>query len=621
MKCMSASLLVLSSFLIAPQALAICDNPPCVRLPNPPKANDAEAVCEAKLTKEWQTSQPSLGYGSAGFSEVMDKAMSKLFSQPGVAHDQFPGGRWPGVTIAISQNDKLVFAKSYGFGDMQAPQLTHPDDLYRLASDSKQLTGVAILKLIHDGQSVDGNPNHKLTLDSKVYDILSSPPNAILPPGGLNAINPALKSITVEELMHHTGEWANNEGDPVWYFYQPNPVLPVTEDNVVKAMIIRPPTLLPSWQPGSIFSYSNWEYNLLARLITKVAGQDYETIVRQKVLEPVGITHTKVGHSLLPDRADQEVRYYTSPNTPPQPSLFPAQTGPTISGDENIPYGSWSLEAGRGAGGWIASSIDTLRFQLSVNGRGSTQVYPDVFADILTTHNQPSAACDETDVSSCGAFHLINPQNDRYNAGWGVHRWGAPYNGFDIDHGGGVNGGGSWSLSIPEGTNVHGYGIALVTNSTNMVKDFNLDGTVQQTLTDYLATHSGSILDPQWSQDTSFFDQYGDFAGYMSAAAMDLDISRANKKGCRLGRYNNSSPCYPSRLEGELQGGAEEYRAQFVPLHSGDKFDYALGAKCTAYVQKDHSLKAQGYQPVNLQWYSDAQGLMRFQGVWVKIQH
>ena len=265
MKCMSASLLVLSSFLIAPQALAICDDAPCIKIPpipapvSNPKASDPEAVCQAALIKSWQASQPSLGYGSAGFSKAMDQAMSELFNQPGVAHDQFVGGRWPGVTIAISQDDKLVFAKSYGFEDMQAPQLTHPDDLYRLESDSKQLTGAAILMLIRDGQSVDGNPSHKLALDSKVFDILSSPPNALLPPGGLNAINPVLKNITVEELMHHTGEWANNEGDPVWDFYQPNPVLPVTEDNVVKAMMVRPPTLYPSWQPGSIFSYSNWE--------------------------------------------------------------------------------------------------------------------------------------------------------------------------------------------------------------------------------------------------------------------------------------------------------------------------------------------------------------------------
>ena len=63
-----------------------------------------------------------------------------------------------------------------------------------------------------------------------------------------------------------------------------------------------------------------------------------------------------------------------------------------------------------------------------------------------------------------------------------------------------------------------------------------------------------------------------------------------------------------------------QFRGHPWNLHQS-QFDYALGAKCTAYVQKDHSLKAQGYQPVNLQWYSDAKGLMRFQGVWVKIQH
>ena len=106
----------------------------------------------------------------------------------------------------------------------------------------------------------------------------------------------------------------------------------------------------------------------------------------------------------------------------------------------------------------------------------------------------------------------------------------------------------------------------------------------------------------------------------MDAAATDLGISLA-KKGCSLGGSYNSGPCYPSRLEGELQGGTEKYRTQIVPLHKGDQFDYALGATCRAYTQKDQSLKAQGYQPVNLQWYSDAKGLMRFQGVWVKIQH
>jgi len=77
------------------------------------------------VIKSWQAAAVSR-LRKRGFSKAMDQAMSQLFNQPGVAHDQFVGGRWPGVTIAISQNDKLVFAKSYGFEDMQAPRLTHP---------------------------------------------------------------------------------------------------------------------------------------------------------------------------------------------------------------------------------------------------------------------------------------------------------------------------------------------------------------------------------------------------------------------------------------------------------------------------------------------------------------
>ena len=82
MKHLSTSLLVLSSFLVAPRALAICDDAPCIKIPpihapvSNPKASDPEAVCQAGLIKSWEASQPSLGYGSAGFSKAMDQAMS-----------------------------------------------------------------------------------------------------------------------------------------------------------------------------------------------------------------------------------------------------------------------------------------------------------------------------------------------------------------------------------------------------------------------------------------------------------------------------------------------------------------------------------------------------------------
>ena len=201
-------------------------------------------------------------------------------------------------------------------------------------------------------------------------------------------------------MLHHTAGWAYNIGDPVWYaFNVANPVLPATEHNVVATMMTQAPSLSP---PGQTFSYSNFGYNLLATLITKITGKDYETVVKEQVLHPIGITRTRVGRSLLSGRADGEVRYYTYAGTPSAQSMFPAATGPTIAGDDNIPYGTWSLEAGRGAGGWIASAMDVLRFQIGVNGRNpAAQVYSGIASiSFRTSTSHPSSSAPRTAARS-----------------------------------------------------------------------------------------------------------------------------------------------------------------------------------------------------------------------------
>jgi CubicO group peptidase (beta-lactamase class C family) len=347
-------------------------------------------------------------------------------------------------------------------------------------------------------------------------------------------------------------------------------------------------------------------------LITKITGQDYETVVKQQVLNPLGITRTQVGHSLY--SIDGEVKYYGWPNSPSYPTMFPGSTPATISGDQNIPYGTWSLEAGRGAGGWIASSMDTLRFQLGVNGRGLVQVYPNIVNDIMSQTGQPSLGFDGANT------YTINPNTDRYNAGWGVHWWGPPYNAFELDHGGGVNGGGSFTESIPNAPTVIGYGLAILINTSAVPgTSIDLDSSVRNAMLNVLSVNNGSLLDAAWSSDTDFFDQYGAFGAYTDAVTLNATIA-ASANGCT---YNgNTYPaCYASRLEGNLNGSTPHYRAQIVPLHSGDAMSYVLGADCVSYVDTQSSLTSAGYRQVNLQWYRDSQGYKRFQSVWVKINH
>ncbi len=332
------------------------------------------------------------------------------------------------------------------------------------------------------------------------------------------------------------------------------------------------------------------------------------------MLNPVGITRTQVGHSL--SAADGEVQYYAAHGSSGAPTLFPGQTASPITGDDRIPYGSWSVEAGRGAGGWIASAMDMLRFQMAVNGRGAVQVYPNIYSDILSTVGQPTTSFD---WGGDGAFHKVDPATQRYMAGWSVQSGAPASSGFDINHFGSVNGSTATTESLPDAPGFAGYGIAtLINTSSTDPNPVNLGGAVHDALLSVTGAKPGTILDPAWSSDTNFFDQYGAFGAYTDAATLNGAIAAASARGCTY-QGRSYAACYASRLEGT---STSSYRAQIVPLHSQDAAKYVLGATCTAYVNAQQSFAAAGYQPVSLQWYVDpVTALRRFQAVWVKIKH
>ncbi len=66
----------------------------------------------------------------------------------------------PGASIAVSKNERMVYAKGYGMADTSIYELVSPKSVFRVASISKMFTGVSILKLVEDGE---------LNLDDKVF--------------------------------------------------------------------------------------------------------------------------------------------------------------------------------------------------------------------------------------------------------------------------------------------------------------------------------------------------------------------------------------------------------------------------------------------------------------------
>lgn len=254
----------------------------------------------------------------------------------------------PGVSIAITKDNKLVYAKSYG--QMSASDNTPITNksLFRIASVSKPITAVGIMKLLEA---------NKLTLDSKVFGTGSILGNDY-PSSNLASVT----DLTVRHLLHHTSNaWPNNGTDPM--FQQPT----YNFDQLIKWTLDNYSAL----GPRGVYRYSNFGYCLLGRIIEKLSGKSYEQYIKDEVLAPSGITTMTLGGNTLADRKTNEV-------------IYTGQGG----------FNPYTMNVARmdAHGGWIASATDLARFMVRVDGfPGKPDILQPATIATMTTRSVPSS--------------------------------------------------------------------------------------------------------------------------------------------------------------------------------------------------------------------------------------
>lgn len=261
--------------------------------------------------------------------------------------------RWsiPGGAVALVKDEKLVMAEGYGLVDKSTSQPAAATSLFRIASVSKPITAVTILKLYEDGL---------LGLEEKAFQILE---DLEPPPGGV--ADPRIYQITIRDLLQHSGGWDSSlSGDPMFKSREIAQAmgvpLPADSLTIIRYMMGRP----LDFAPGERYAYSNFGYCVLGRIIERVTGQDYENSVKTRILGPIGIRSMRIGHTLLKDRAENEAVYYDYLGAPLAESVFP-----DVPGLVAWPYGGFYLEAMDSHGGWVASAVDLMRFITAVDGR------------------------------------------------------------------------------------------------------------------------------------------------------------------------------------------------------------------------------------------------------------
>ena len=296
-----------------------------------------------------------------------------------------------GASIAVSKDGKLVMAKGYGYADKESLIPVEPFNLFRIASVSKLITAVGVMKLCETG---------KLSIDTKVFG-----PNGILKDSiFLTYKDKRFEDITVGQLLNHSGGWNNRYGDPAfmpaYIASQLNIPLPITDTDIIRFMM----TKRLHFTPGTSSTYSNFGYQILGRVIEEVSNTSYEEYIKTNILFPIGIFDMKLGHSYLEEREPLEVKYYET-------------SGLDLVADYQDPtkmvarcYGGNDIRTLGSAGGWIASSTDLLKLTLAIDGNPSP-------SDILSSESISKMVTPVAEHFSPYGWRGVTPNGTWYRTG------------------------------------------------------------------------------------------------------------------------------------------------------------------------------------------------------------
>lgn len=312
------------------------------------------------------------------------------------------------ATLCVSKDGGIVHHRGYTWAPAEFKQ-TQPCSRFRIASASKAVTAVAVMKLL-EGNYFVGMKNGQLqalTLDTPVFQI-NSMPN--LPAEyGAEAAN-----MTIRQLLQHRAGWgaAVNHFEPLYFDLSVAQAmgrsLPLSRKDRINFMMTPsfwPTPGLPSSVGFANFivasEYSNFGFSLLAELIEVIANQPYETFVRDNVLLPAGASRTHLGytarlHALSgPDEVvytagnsnpGQSRWYVSDANYNPLDILNPTTQSRVGFGElgPDFPtsaYGRFNVNTIDGAGGWVATSDDLVRLLKSFDSYNPDQ--PDSDTSLL----------------------------------------------------------------------------------------------------------------------------------------------------------------------------------------------------------------------------------------------
>jgi D-alanyl-D-alanine carboxypeptidase len=244
------------------------------------------------------------------------------------------GGGSDAVSVAVSIDGEIVHEAAMGVRVPDTLEAVEPSDKFRIASISKTITAITALQLVEDGV---------VGLDDPIGSIVA---DAV----GVGSPSAGVAGLTLRQLLTHTSGFPQYEN--LFFRNQAGSCEEAAAVGVTRSL------------QGAGYRYSNMNYCVLGVLIEQLTGQDYEQVVDERLLTPLGIT----GMRLAPTQ----------------------DPGPGEVVHRSVPGRNY-MEVLGAAGAWVASPSDLVAIldSLDLDTPGWKPLDADTVAEMKSAVNDP----------------------------------------------------------------------------------------------------------------------------------------------------------------------------------------------------------------------------------------
>src|SRR5262245_31030733 len=325
---------------------------------------------------------PLVAAGSipAGKAEEVGRCTDRFKRISDAVQRHIAAGNVAGAVTLVARRGKIAHFEAQGVMDVDTKKPMAKDNLFRLASMSKPITGVAVMMLVEEGKIRLNDPVSRFipefaNLNKVAVPRPGAPAAAQGRQGGAAAAAPPQydvvsvnRQITIADLLKHgSGLVSGGLGAA-----DAARLAPRTPTDTLATYIPKLAAVPLDFQPGALWRYSGSAgFDVLSRVVEVASGQTYDKFLQDRLLGPLGMVDT--GFFAPQGKASRVV---TMSESTPNGLRAVARTDSTV-------YFS-------GAGGMMSTAEDYLQFaQMMLNGgelNGRRYVSPQTIALMTSNH-------------------------------------------------------------------------------------------------------------------------------------------------------------------------------------------------------------------------------------------